>query len=501
MNANSEHDSIAAALRALPSVDALLRHYATATLLQEHPRGEVVAAIRQSLDDARHAILAGKAGACDFAGLALAVRERLMQRSVASLRRVINATGIVLHTGLGRAPLAQEAVEAVAAIAGGYSNLELDLESGERGDRHAHVRELLRELTGAEDALVVNNNAAATYLALRALAVGREVVVSRGQLVEIGGSYRMPEIMAAAGCRMVEVGTTNRTRIGDYAAALTDHTAALVRVHTSNYRIVGFTESAPLRALVELAAAQRPREIWVIDDLGSGLLHAGVLGASACLDDGERRAGGEDPREASPQGAAGLADEPSVRDSISDGADLTLFSGDKLLGGPQAGIIVGRAAPVGRLRKDPLMRAVRPDKLTVAALEATLRLYRDPATLMQRLPVLRMLGIAADALQATAQGVAARLCAVLSGAVVHAAEDAAYVGGGALPVTPWPTWTVQIEGRERPAEALAAALRRRETPVLGRMRQGRLVLDMRTVAETEIDVLIASVADAWRELA
>ncbi len=500
MDATPAHDSIASALRALPSVDAVLRHYATATLLQEHPRGEVLAAIRQTLDDARGAILAGKAGGYDFAALALAVRERLLQRSVASLRRVINATGIVLHTGLGRAPLAQEAVEAVAAIAGGYSNLELDLESGERGDRHTHVRELLRELTGAEDALVVNNNAAATYLALRALAAGREVVVSRGQLVEIGGSYRMPEIMAAAGCRMVEVGTTNRTRIGDYAAALTDQTAALVRVHTSNYRIVGFTESASLRALVELAAAQRPREIWVIDDLGSGLLHADALGASARTDDVESAPDREDERADPRSGVAAMIDEPSVRDSIADGADVTLFSGDKLLGGPQAGIIVGRAARVARLRKDPLMRAVRPDKLTLAALEATLRLYRDPATLAQRLPVLRMLSTPADVLKLAAERVAARLREALDGAAICAAADVAYVGGGALPASQWPTWTVQIAGVGGRVDALSAALRRRETPVLGRVRQGRLVLDLRTVAENEIDALIGAVADAWREL-
>jgi L-seryl-tRNA(Ser) seleniumtransferase len=362
---------VQAGLRALPAVDQLLKAPAIGNLLAEFPREELLHAIRAVLNERREALRGGKKVDVDTPSLALAVREKLHERARPHLRRVINATGIVLHTGLGRAPLAEEAVDAIADVAAGYCNLELDLPTGRRGDRHEHVRELLRELSGAEDALVVNNNAGGTFLTLHALTAEREVIISRGQLVEIGGSYRMPDIMAAAHCRMVEVGTTNRTHLYDYERAITEATVALLRVHTSNYRIRGFTESVPLDELVKLA---RGRALLLIDDLGSGLMAREMPWP----------AGGS---------AAGPAqwDEPSVRESVASGADVVLFSGDKLLGGPQAGVIVGRAELIQRIRKSPLARALRPDKMTLAGLEATLRLYRDPEALVRRLPVFRML--------------------------------------------------------------------------------------------------------------
>jgi L-seryl-tRNA(Ser) seleniumtransferase len=392
----------------------------------------------------------------------------------------VNATGIVLHTGLGRAPLAAEAVEAVTAVAAGYCNLELDLASGERGDRHAHVRELLRELTGAEDALVVNNNAAATFLALHALAAGREVIVSRGELVEIGGSYRMPDIMAAAGCRMVEVGTTNRTRIGDYRAALRPETAVLLRVHTSNYRICGFTESAGLAELAALAAGRPEPPLYAVDDLGSGLL------------DYEFQA-------ALPAAMRLRWDEPTVRESVRAGAALTLFSGDKLLGGPQAGVIVGRSELIARLRRSPLNRALRPDKLTLAALEATLRLQRDPAALVRRLPVLRLLSAPADELARRAARLAEALEQLGAGLEVQAAADQSYAGGGSLPTLAFPTHVVRVRAAAVASAALAAGLRGRDVPVIARVQDERLVLDCRTIADEEVELVAAGVREVLRE--
>ncbi|MCA9243621.1 MAG: L-seryl-tRNA(Sec) selenium transferase, partial [Phycisphaerales bacterium] len=395
-----------AGLRGLPSVDAMLREPTIEPLLGEFPRSELIAAIRLTLDRRRIALRGGESNAdaridknagsdandpassqpqhangngaapLDMRELAVDVRETLYARARPHLRRVINATGVVLHTNLGRAPLAAEAIDAIADIAAGYCNLEFDLEDGQRGDRHAGPAALLRELTGAEDALVVNNNAAAVWLTLSALTRGCGVVISRGQLVEIGGSYRIPDIMAAADCRMVEVGTTNRTRLRDYERAIDENTAALLRVHTSNFRVRGFVEETPLAEMARLA---HERGLLLIDDLGSGLLHRDIrwpapINAGAAL----------------PNSPA-TWDEPTVAESLAAGADVTLFSGDKLLGGPQAGLIVGRAALIARIRSHPLTRAVRPDKLQIAALDATLRLYRDPQRVAERVPALRML--------------------------------------------------------------------------------------------------------------
>jgi L-seryl-tRNA(Ser) seleniumtransferase len=415
---------------------------------------------------------------------------------------VINATGIVLHTGLGRAPLAQEAIDAVAEVAAGYCNLELDLATGRRGSRHDHVRELLRELCGAEDALVVNNNAAATFLALNALAAGREAVVSCGQLVEIGGSYRLPEIMAAAQCRMVIVGTTNRTRIADYERALRPETAVLLRVHTSNYRVVGFTESTPLAELVDLA---RRHDLAVVDDLGSGRLFAeadflkprAVSTQPATTDAvaAEIPGGLFGSRPAELSAPVSPSDEPAVVDSLKAGADLALFSGDKLLGGPQAGIIVGRSEFIALLRKNPLARAFRPGKLTLAALEATLRLYRDPATLVERLPTFRLLARPAEQLKQAAEELAGTLRQTLPGAAVSVVEDYSEAGGGSLPAVPFPTWVVELRPVDAAAEIVADDLRRRELPIICRMRNGALVFDVRTLERGDAEQIAMALGE------
>jgi L-seryl-tRNA(Ser) seleniumtransferase len=419
-------------------VDAVLAGDDVGALLEQHPRGVVVDAVRAALAHRRAAMLGPD-------GLADELRAAL----VPSLRRVINATGVVLHTNLGRAPLADEAIAAAVGVAG-YSTLEWDAETGERGSRHTHVVDHLRALTGAEDACVVNTNAGAVLLVLVALASGREVVVSRGQLVEIGGGFRIPEVLAASGCRLVEVGTTNRTRIADYADACGSDTAVLLRVHTSNFRVVGFTEEAPLEDLVALA---RERGLVVVDDLGSGALDGDEI----------------------------YRNEPCVRDAVAAGADVVCFSGDKLLGGPQAGIVVGTAEAVARVRSHPLMRALRPDKLTMAALGATLALHRDPARARQLIPALRMLSSHPDGLRTRAVD----LAAALGGEVL---STTARVGGGALPLEEIPSFAVALDDA-RGADALAAALRHGTVPVVARVHEGRVLLDVLTLSEADVDAL------------
>ncbi len=476
------------ALRNLPAVDHVLGQPAVTKLLDDHPRNEVVAAIRGVLDDRRAALRAGRQIDSDIRGLALDIRQRLYERARPRIRRVINATGIVLHTNLGRAPLPTAAIDAIVETAGAYCNLELDLESGRRGDRHEHLRGLLRELTGAEDALVVNNNAAATYLTLNTLAAERDAIISRGQLVEIGGSYRLPDIMAAARCRMVEVGTTNRTRIADYERALSDQTAMLLRVHCSNYRIEGFTESASLAELVDLG---RRHGVLVIDDLGSGLI-TDQLPWPAPPDDGaDDEAYADSPAD---------WDEPTVHDSVARGADLTLFSGDKLLGGPQAGIIVGRADLVAALRKSPLARAFRPGKLTLAALEATVRLYRDPAAAVQHLPGLRMLARTPAELKTAAHNLADRIADAVPEADVTGEEDFSEAGGGSLAGRPFPTWVVSVALPELAPTAVSDALRRLDLPVICRIRDDALVFDPRTLLADEPAQIAAALAEVVREL-
>ncbi len=384
--------------------------------------------------------------------------ERATDRLRPSLRRVLNATGVVVHTNLGRAPLAHAARVAVARATGGYSNLELDLASGERGSRHQHVERLLCELTGAEAAVVVNNCAAAVLLAAAALAGGgRELVVSRGQLIEIGGAFRIPEVVVAAGAQRIEVGTTNRTRLSDYSAAIGPRTGALLRAHASNFRTVGFVEQVEVEPLCSLG-------VPVIDDVGSGVL----------ADELEL-----------------LADEPPVRRSVRAGAALVCFSGDKLLGGPQAGLIVGRRAAIETARSHPLARAVRIDKLSLAALEATLALYRDPELARRELPVLAMLTSSQDEL-----GRRARALAEATGGEV--VQSVARVGGGALPLLELPGPAVAIDAGPLGIDALARALRTGEPAVVGRIQHGRLLLDPRTLTDQEAEEAARAVRAAAR---
>jgi L-seryl-tRNA(Ser) seleniumtransferase len=427
-------------LRELPSVDELLGRQELEALVAEHGRPLVLAAARAALERAREEVKAGFPPGDLTERTILEVEARVRP----SLRRVLNATGVVVHTNLGRAPLAHAALERVREAGAGYSNLEYDLEAGSRGSRQDHVATLLRELTGAEGALVVNNNAAAVLLALATLAEGREVIVSRGELIEIGDGFRIPDVLARSGATLVEVGTTNRTRLADYERAVTERTAALLRVHQSNFRMVGFSEQARARDLARLADRHG---LALVDDLGSGAL-------------------------------VETGDEPTARASIEAGAHVVTFSGDKLLGGPQAGILAGRADLIERMRRHPLQRALRADKLTLAALEGTLALYRAGS---RDIPVLRMLDEPAEAVRARAERLAR-----LTGGTVE--ETVARSGGGALPVTEIESFACAL-----PLE-LAEPLRRGEPAVIGIVRDNRLLLDCRTLTEAEVDEAAEAVA-------
>src|SRR6266699_7195707 len=387
-------------LRLLPSIDELLQSEAGQQLTLSYSRPLALRAVRASIAQARAAIRDG--ALCPSYEVLLATAEQMLAESQQpALRPVINATGVIINTNLGRSPLSQSALAAMQAVAGGYSNLEYELEAGERGSRHTHIAPLLRELTGAEAALVVNNNAAAVLLALSTLAVGREVIISRGQLVEIGGGFRVPDVMRQSGCHLVEVGTTNRTRISDYEAALTEHTALLLTVHPSNFQITGFTESTSIGAMAELA---HRHSLLVMDDLGSG-----------CLLPSERY---------------GLAHEPMPQENIAAGADIVCFSGDKLLGGPQAGILVGKAGVLQRIAKHPLMLAVSIDKMILAALEATLRHYQRSEA-ETHIPIWRMIAARPEKVAGRAASWVARLQA--RGVAAHKQSGESTVGGGSLP--------------------------------------------------------------------
>jgi L-seryl-tRNA(Ser) seleniumtransferase len=455
-------------LRRIPKIDRVLLEPELAALVERHGRPLVLEAIRQSTEDLRERVLSGD-GASPNGDLLARVLEdvgrRLDHMSRRTLRRAINATGVVLHTGLGRAVLSGAAAEAALEAVRSHSLLEVDPESGERGNRLAHVAGLLRELTGAEDALVVNNNAAAVFLAISALAQGREVVISRGQLVEIGGSFRIPDVIRSSGARLVEVGTTNKARIGDYAEAITPETALLLRVHPSNFRIVGFTEEPGLEDLVALG---RERGLPVMDDLGSG-----------ALVDLTRY---------------GLVAEPTVQASVEAGADVITFSGDKLLGGPQAGLVIGRRELLARMKRHPLMRVLRVDKVTMAALEATLRLYRDNDRAMAAIPTLSALTASAEELRARAE----RLRALLEplGLEVSLEEGTSQVGGGSLPGEELPTTLVCVRAADVPTAELARRLRVGEPSVWARIHRDRLVFDLRTVRDEEIEEIAAGVKTA-----
>jgi len=441
-------------LRLLPSVDELLQTPTAQTLITQFSRTLVTGAIRASLALVRADIRAGASCPPNEALLTM-VENLLRMEQRPYLRSVINATGVIINTNLGRAPLSQQALEAVVQVSRGYSNLEYDLEEGERGSRHVHISTLLRELTGAEAALVTNNNAAAVLLCLSTLAQGREVIISRGQLVEIGGGFRVPDVMRQSGCQLVEVGTTNRTRLSDYEAAITERTALLLTVHPSNFSITGFTESTPLSDLSELA---HQHGLLLMEDLGSG-----------CLLNSERY---------------GLAHEPMPQESWRAGADVICFSGDKLLGGPQAGIIVGKAEVIARIARHPLMRAVRIDKMTLAALEATLRHYqREQAE--THIPIWRMISMRPERINSRATSWVHKLKA--KGIIAQTRRGESTVGGGSLPGETLPTTLLALpaESLSLPLNELARRLRLRTTPIITRISHDTLLLDPRTVLEEQ----------------
>jgi L-seryl-tRNA(Ser) seleniumtransferase len=446
--------------RSLPSVDRVLSDERVRALAAGFSVDAVTDLAREHLDEVRRAIADGSA--CPpFDEIVAAVVSRAAAALSPSLRPVINASGVIIHTNLGRAPLSDETMAAMEAVARGYSNLEFDLEVGERGSRFVHLESLLRRVTGAEAGIAVNNNASAVLLALSALTRDREVVISRGQLIEIGGGFRIPDVMGQSGARLVDVGTTNRTYLRDYEAAITEETAALVRVHASNFRIVGFARSVPLADLARLA---RERGLLLIDDLGSG-----------CLIDTRQ---------------FGLVEEPTPQGSLAAGADLVLFSGDKLLGGPQAGVIVGRRELVDRLRRHPLARAVRMGKSSIAGLAATLTHYvRGEA--LEKIPVWRMIATPLANIERRA-----RRWARAVGEEARIVDGRSMIGGGSLPEESLPTRLLALGGDGVDVEALARRLRTGDPPVLGRIERDRLLLDPRTVLPRQDAALLRALRSA-----
>jgi L-seryl-tRNA(Ser) seleniumtransferase len=459
-------------LRQIPGVDAVLQMEAVRVALSRHPRKLVLDAIREELDETRKQILEspGTPAAIDPSELARSIAERADRLAAFTLRPVVNATGIVIHTNLGRSLLPEEALARLQTVCRGYSSLEYDLHSGERGSRHVHAEAILRELTGAQAVLVVNNNAGAVFLILNSLARGREVVVSRGQLVEIGGSFRIPDVMSSSGAILREVGTTNRTHLKDYVSAITDQTALLMKVHTSNYRIVGFTKDVPLN---ELATLGRERGLPVVEDLGSG-----------CFINLTQ---------------FGLHGEITVQETLRAGADLVSFSGDKLLGGPQAGIIVGRKDLIEKCRKNPITRALRVDKMTLAALDATLRLYRDERQALEKIPTLTMIGLSAEELN----GRAKQLASAIQGADpqatlrVEVRRSFSQVGGGSLPAQDLPTFVVAIQSGDFSPNQIEEFLRRNDPPIIGRIESDHFIMDLRTIMPQQIELI----ALAFRRIA
>ncbi len=445
--------------RQLPGVGNLIESAELRPLLEQHPRTLVIDAIRMTLGELRE-----KGESMDHDILLNTVAARVEAAALPSLRPVFNATGIVLHTNLGRAPLAPAAIAAIGEVAGGYSNLEYDLDAGRRGSRYSHCVSLLRELTGAEDAIVVNNCAAALVLTLSALARGREVIVSRGELVEIGGSFRVPDIMSRSGATLIEVGATNRTHLDDYVRAISSRTGAIAKIHRSNFAIEGFVADVGVSLLAPIASEH---DLPIVHDLGSGLL--------VSLD------------------AFGLSGEPTARDALAAGATVVMMSGDKLLGGPQAGIVVGKAHAIARLKQDPFARAMRVDKMTIAALGATLSLYRDPERALSEIPTLAMITSRVTVVRARTETLATALAEAGISAVVM--NTIASVGAGAFPTQEIPSAGVALDGD---ATRLEEKLRAGRPPVIGRITDGRLLLDLRSVPAAHDTQLTSAVIRALR---
>lgn len=456
-------------LRQIPKVDELLRHPRLASLSCQHTI--LTETVREVIDSLRQAILAGEEPSLQPDFLCDEVERLVQKKTTMNLRPVINATGIVLHTNLGRAKLSCAAVQAIQSVAQDYNTLEYNLEKGSRGSRYSHVEKLISKLTGAEDAMVVNNNAAAVMLVLSTMARGKEVVTSRGELVEIGGAFRVPEIMAQSGGTLVEVGTTNKTHPSDYVRAVTENTGAFLKVHTSNFKIVGFSEEVSLEEMVRLG---HERNIPVIYDLGSG--------AMVRLED------------------YGILDEPNVLDAMKSGADIISFSGDKLLGGPQAGIIIGRREYIEAMKKNPLTRAFRIDKLTLAALEATLREYLDPAQAIQNNPTLRMITATMETLVPKGEQLLAELQQTCDGSyTVELTEDFGQVGGGSVPTQMIRSSVVAVEPTLVSPDVLEQRLRHISLPIIGRISKDRLLLDVRTIEEHHFSYIAQSIRNCCQK--
>jgi L-seryl-tRNA(Ser) seleniumtransferase len=448
-----------ALLKKLPSVDEVLKSPEVEHWLERYPRRYVLQAVRETIEGRRKLILKGKKTDVSIPGMKADIEGAVRRLSSLSLRPLINATGIVIHTNLGRSPLSEHALENIERAAAGYSTLEYDLAEGKRGKRYAHIKRLLREVTGAEDGIAVNNNAGAVLVALSTLARGREVVVSRGELIEIGGSFRIPDVMAQSGAVLKEVGATNKTHPGDYEKAINEHTALLLKVHWSNYRITGFTSDVSIEELVSIG---RKHNLPAMYDLGSG-----------CLIDLK---------------PIGIHTEPTVQETVKAGVDILTFSGDKLLGGPQAGIIVGKSRYIKMLQENPLLRAVRIDKLTLAALEATLMRYIDPERAKREIPTLRMLLEKPESVRRRAGKIAAKLKDMKS-IEIKIVEDSAFSGGGALPEHELKTYAVAVRSKRLSASRLEERLRLGDPPVIARIKEDTLLLDARTVGDGEIKAL------------
>ncbi|NOX20839.1 MAG: L-seryl-tRNA(Sec) selenium transferase [Nitrospirae bacterium] len=455
-------------LRKLPSVDELLKSPPSSKWLSEYPRHFVLKAIRAVLQQYREMILNGKLQDLEKQHLLTEIEKQIKLISGKSLKPLINATGVVIHTNLGRAPLAEEALQNIIAVSKGYSNLEFNLSTGKRGKRYDHISGILRDITGAEDALVVNNNASAVLLSLSALARGKEVIVSRGELVEIGGSFRIPDVMLQSGAILKEVGTTNKTHPQDYEQAISESTALLLKVHQSNYRIIGFTEDVAIERLVNIA---HKAGLPLMYDLGSG-----------CFIDLR---------------PLGITEEPVVAEVVRKGVDIVTFSGDKLLGGPQAGIILGKRELIKQISRHPLTRAVRIDKLTLSALEATLHLYLDTERAKEAIPVLSMLFQDIKRIKNRAQRLARLLRKEFQDITVNVVADNSQAGGGSLPEISLPTYVVSVEKKDMPPDKLKKALRGSNPPVIVRIRDDQVVLDMRTVQDREIPLIIKSFKDIF----
>ena len=460
-------------LRELPAIDKILASPLLDELQGQQPHVLIREAAQEAVEWLRRQILDEQSPLpeIDLNTVAAKVVKMVIEKSQPSLKRVINVTGTVLHTNLGRAPLSQEAIQAISEVAQGYSNLEYELDQGVRGKRFTHVEEILCKLTGGEAATVVNNNAGAVMLSLAALAGGKSALVSRGELIEIGGSFRIPDIMAASGVRLVEVGTTNKTHLTDYEGALTPETSLVLKVHTSNYRILGFTHAVESQELVRFA---HENQMYVLEDLGSGLL----------ID----------------LSGHGLPKEPTVRESLSKGIDIVTFSGDKLLGGPQAGMIVGKKDAVDKIRKHPMARALRIDKLTLAALEATLRLYLEPKKAFSSIPSLQMLCLPAEELAHRCEKLLADWHQALGGlSELEIIPTHSTVGGGALPLAELPGWAISLQPKHISLNDLAVRLRQGSPPVIGRIQDDRYIIDPRTLNREDNNLLASLLKQALKQ--